>query len=90
MTLATFIKKKPQLLSYANNFSELSEDAAVEATLKNGDWDDVLQLIKILGVKNTAKIFRRQLRQAGNNYSERGAHYFRLYFNKYAPVRRKK
>lgn len=86
MTINDFIKKRSYLIWYTKNFSNLSEASIVEAVLNYGDWEDVQGLIKILGIKKVAKIFREKSKPSKmkrQNYRERAKNYFSLYFNKY-------
>lgn len=88
MTLATFIKQRPYLIWWTKNYDQLGAEPIVEATLNYGDWDDVQTLIKILGIKKVAKIFRaksKPSKMGRQNYFPEVVHYFNLYFNKYAP-----
>ncbi|TSC95166.1 MAG: hypothetical protein CEN87_178 [Parcubacteria group bacterium Licking1014_1] len=85
MTIQDIIRKKPYLIWYVKNYDSLDESAIVEAVLNYGDWDDVQQLIKLLGVKKTAKIFRKQISGFRTNYRSEVKNYFKLYFDKYAP-----
>lgn len=78
------IKNKPYLIWYTKNYDKLSNEAVVEAVLNYGDFDDVKKLIKILGIKNVAAIFRKQTRGPRCNYDVKIKHYFSLYFKKYA------
>lgn len=85
--LRDFIAARPHLIWYSKDYDALGETPIVEHTLNYGDWNDVQELIKILGMEEVAKIFRKQMitgRQRGNYYPET-AHYFSLYFDKYAP-----
>lgn len=66
------------------SFSKLSNEVIVEAVLNYGDFDEVQKMIKILGMKEAARIFRKQLKQKRNNYRPEIKNYFKLYFNKYA------
>jgi hypothetical protein len=84
MTLQKFIKSRPHLVWFTKNYDELDDQVVVEAILNYGDWDDVKKVIKILGIKKTAKIFRKQVRHKRCNYRPEIKHYFTLYFNKYA------
>ncbi|MFH1947017.1 MAG: hypothetical protein ABIJ23_02580 [Candidatus Magasanikbacteria bacterium] len=84
MTLEKFLKSKPYLIWYVKDISKVSPEAVVEAVLNYGDWDDVQKLIKILGMKKTAKIFNRQSSQRRCNYHPKTKNYFSLYFKKYA------
>jgi len=87
MTIQNFIKKRPHLIWYVKNPGNLSEDSIVEHTLNYGDWNDVQTLFKILGIKKTARIFRKKSKPSKigrQNYEPKVINYFNLYFNKYA------
>ena len=87
MTLASFIKKRRHLIWYTKNYDKLSEEAIVEAVLNYGNWDDVQKLIKILGMKRVAEIFRNKSKPGKwgrQNYRPEIKNYFELYFGKYA------
>jgi len=79
-----FIKDRPYLIWYVKNLENLSDESIVEHTLNYGGWDDVQKLIKILGIKRIAAIFKKQVNRRRCNYHEKSKHYFKLYFNKYA------
>lgn len=85
MTIQDIIRKKPYLTWYTKNYDSLDENAIVEAVLNYGDWDDVQKIIKILGIKKVAKIFRKQISGFRTNYDDKTKNYFKLYFNKYSP-----
>lgn len=83
--LTKFIKRRKHLIWYVRDYDALNAEAIVEATLNYGDWDDVQKLIKILGIKKMAKIFRKQAKQKKRcNYYPEVKNYFKLYFQKYA------
>ncbi|OGF70169.1 hypothetical protein A3H65_02340 [Candidatus Giovannonibacteria bacterium RIFCSPLOWO2_02_FULL_45_14] len=82
--LNNFIKKRRHLIWYVEDFDCLSEEAIVEGVLNYGDFDDVKELISILGIKRVSTIFRKQLRHKRINYDPKTINYFRLYFNRYA------
>lgn len=84
MNIQDFIKKRPYFVWYTKNFNKLSPEAIVESTLNYGDFDDVKKLIFILGMRQTADIFRHQIRKKRNNYRPEVKNYFELYFKKYA------
>lgn len=84
MKINDFIKKRPYLIWYTKNFSGLSSEAIVESVLNYGNFDDVNKMISILGIKKTANIFRKQIRQKRKNYRPEIENYFQLYFKKYA------
>lgn len=83
MTFKNFIKKRRYLVWHVKDPENLSPEAIVEAVLNYGNWDDVQTLIKIIGIKKTARIFRKQMRGWRTNYYPQIQHYFKLYFNKY-------
>jgi len=84
MTISEFIKKRPSLVWHTKEYDKLSKEVIVEAVLNYGDWDDVQKLIKIIGIKEMAEIFRKQTSGFRTNYRPEVSNYFRLYFNKYA------
>ncbi|PIP51393.1 hypothetical protein COY43_01460 [Candidatus Berkelbacteria bacterium CG_4_10_14_0_8_um_filter_35_9_33_8] len=86
MTIHDFIKKRKYLIWYVSDYDALNAESIVEATLNYGDWDDVQELIKILGIKKVAKIFREQTnpKRMRCNYYKLTKNYFTLYFNRYA------
>lgn len=87
MTIHDFIKKRKYLIWWVKDYDKLKAESIVEATLNYGDWDDVQALIKILGIKKTAKIFRAKSKPSKigrQNYHAATKHYFTLYFNKHA------
>lgn len=87
MTIHDFIKKRKHLIWYVKDYDKLSDDSIVEAVLNYGDWDDVQTLIKIMGIKKVAKIFRAKSKPGKwgrTNYRPEIKNYFQLYFNKYA------
>lgn len=82
--LNTFIKARPHLVWYVGDVSKLSEASIVENTLNYGTWQDVSELLALLGTEEVAKTFTRQAAQARNNYRPEIANYFQLYFSRYA------
>ena len=79
-----FIKKRPYLVWYTKNYDNLSKEAIVEAVLNYGSFDDFKKIIKILGIKKTAAIFKKEAGQKRCNYRPEIKNYFNLYFKKYA------
>ncbi len=76
---------------YVKDLGKLSDESIVEHVLNYGDWDDVQKMIKILGIKKTAKIFREKSKKSKmgrTNYRPEIINYFSLYFNKYACEKR--
>lgn len=84
MDIHDFIKKRKYLIWYVKDYDKLDNEAIVEAVLNYGDWDDVQEMIKILGIKKVARIFNKQISYKRINYDDKVKNYFKLYFNKYA------
>ena len=89
MTIQEFIKKRPHLIWYVakDKLGGLGEESIVEHVLNYGNWRDVQEVIKILGLRRTAEIFRRKSapdKFGRQNYRPEIKHYFELYFNKHA------
>jgi hypothetical protein len=87
MTLGDFVRERKYLFWSTKNYDGLSNGAVVEGILNYGNWDDVQTMIKILGIKKTAQIFRRQStpdKFGRQNYRPEVKNYFQLYFQKYA------
>ena len=87
MTMHAFIKERKHLIWWVSDYDALDDAAIVEATLNYGDWNDVQTLVRILGLKEVARIFReksRPSRVGRQNYRPEVKNYFTLYFNKYA------
>ncbi|MBU0722154.1 hypothetical protein KKA93_01700 [Patescibacteria group bacterium] len=85
--IINFIKKRPYLIWYVKNYERLNDESIVEHTLNYGDWNDVQTLIKIMGIKEMAKIFRKKSKPSKmgrQNYFLNVKNYFNLYFRKYA------
>jgi hypothetical protein len=84
MSLKNFIKNRPYLFWYIKDKEKISPEVAVEQILNFGDFNDVKLLIKIIGLKKTAAIFRAQSGKKRSNYRPEIKNYFTLYFNRYA------
>ena len=85
--LADFIEARKELVWYVKNPRNLDDDAIVEAVLNYGDWNDVQEMIEIMGIENAAAAFRRTSKPdkfRRTNYYPEVTNYFELYFNKYA------
>lgn len=87
MAIHDFIKERKHLVWHVKDYDALDDASILEATLNYGDWSDVQELIKILGIKKAARIFRAKAKPsvAGrSNYRPEVAQYFERYFNAYA------
>jgi hypothetical protein len=79
-----FAKKRPYLFWSTNNYKNLSPAVVLENTLNFGDFDDVKEVVKLIGLKKSAAIFKKQISGKRINYRPEIANYFKLYFKKYA------
>ncbi|MFA6376889.1 MAG: hypothetical protein WCX69_05835 [Candidatus Paceibacterota bacterium] len=79
-----FIKKRPGLVWSTMQYDKLSEEAIVEAVLNYGNFKDVNEIIRILGIKRVAEIFKQEANQKRCNLRPEVRNYFNLYFKKYA------
>jgi len=79
-----FIKRRPHLIWYVKDLDALNEESIVEHVLNYGDWQDVQEMIKILGIKKITEIFNKQINQRRANYDKKIMNYFKLYFARYA------
>jgi hypothetical protein len=79
-----FIKKRPGLVWSTRQYDKLSEEAIVEAVLNYGNFKDVNEIIKILGIKRIFEIFKEKSGQKRCNLRPEVKNYFTLYFKKYA------
>ena len=85
MTHKKFVKKRPYLFWSVKNPDQLSESALVEGVLNYGDFDDINDLKKLIGIEKMASIFATQIQKKRSNYSPKIKHYFSLYFKTHAP-----
>ncbi len=79
-----FAKKRPYLFWSTNNYKNLSPAVVLENTLNYGNFDDVKEALKVIGLKKSAAIFKKQISGKRVNYRPEIANYFKLYFKKYA------
>lgn len=73
MTRQDIIEKNKHLFWYINKekLPELSNDVLVEFIFNYGQWEDIKDLIKILGFKELKKVFNNiKGRQKGNYIPE--------------------
>jgi hypothetical protein len=84
MTLAEFIKQRKPLIWYTDNYDNLGPESITEAVLNYGNFDDINELKKIIGIKKMAEIFKKLADQKRTNLRPEIIHYFTLYFKKYA------
>ena len=86
-TIGDFVRKRKYLFWSTKNYDGLSNEAVVEGILNYGDWDDVQELISLLGMKEVARVFRHKStpdKFGRQNYRPEIIRYFNLFFNKHA------
>ncbi len=81
-----FIRKHSALFWYIpeDKKEDLSPDVVVEFILNYGTLEDIKDLIKILGIEETARIFFAAEGRRKLNYFPEIYNFFSLYFKKYA------
>lgn len=83
-TVKNYIKRRKYLFWSTNDYSNVSDELALENILNYGDFDDVKEIITILGSQKAGSIFFKQVKSKRCNYRPEIANYFKLYFGKYA------
>ena len=83
--IKAFINEKKSLFWYIpeNEKENINQEALVEFILNFGNDKDVKRLFELIGIKETANIFRNQIKSSRNNYFKQVTHYFNLYFLKH-------
>lgn len=79
-----FLKNNSGLWWWVKDVKKLSDEALLEGVLNYGEWSDVLEIFKILGIKKAAAIFKAQTERERVNYRPKTLNYFKLYFQEYA------
>ncbi|MCX6723813.1 MAG: hypothetical protein NT155_01400 [Candidatus Staskawiczbacteria bacterium] len=82
--LKKYMRERKHLVWYVKDPENLGEESIIEHTLNYGGWDDVQKLIKIIGIKKMAEIFRKQTSGFRTNYDDKTKNYFNLYFEAHA------
>jgi len=70
-----------------NKKKDISHALLVETILNYGDWEAVKEMIRILGMENTAAIFFDSINASDRkkgNYHELTVHYFTIFFSRNA------
>ena len=84
-----FIREHSNLFWYTpeDKKEEISHEFLVETILNYGDLDAVKQLLKLIGIKKTARIFFDSIQLSDRrkgNYHELTINFFTLFFRRYA------
>ena len=84
--IKAFIRKHSSLFWYIpeDKKEDISEDILVEFILNYGSLEDVKELFRIMGIKETAKVFYQAEGRKKLNYYPEVYNFFDLYFKKYA------
>ena len=85
--LKQFITERKHLVWWVKDPGKLGPESIVEAVLNYGNWEDVQELIRIMGIEQVAKIFRENSKPSAmgrHNYRPEIKQYFDLYFQKHA------
>ncbi|MEM9884543.1 MAG: hypothetical protein AAF849_01535 [Bacteroidota bacterium] len=87
--IALLVKKCGYLFWWMSEEAKarLSPDSWVESILSYGTEEQITLLFDVVGLKNTAEIFRRQTApdKMRINYKDRTKYFFNLYFDRHVP-----
>lgn len=84
LSLNEYIKRKPLIAWYVNDYSKLSEESILENILNNGTWDDFVFAVKTLGMKRCNEIFNQLQHKKRTNLRPQTINFFNLYFKRHA------
>lgn len=84
MTLMDFVRSRSYLFWSNPDLRNLSDETIVEQALNYGDFDDVKELLKLMGTQKVAAIFGKLANRKRTNFAPAIKHYFTLYFQRYA------
>lgn len=79
-----FLENRPYLLWWTKDYQGISQAAIVESVLNYGNWQDVQTVFRLIGLKESANIFKKQIKNKRHNYRPKTKNYWQLYFKKYA------
>lgn len=86
MTRAEFIEKNKHLFWYINpnKLQNISNEVLVEFIFNYGQWEDVKELVKLLGFKELKRVFDETQERNINNYFPEMYDLFQRIILKYA------
>ncbi len=82
--LQKIIKQKPYLAWDIKNAGNLSDESSLEHILAYGDWDDIQEAEKLIGISEMKSLFEKLIQKKRKNLKPRTILYFQNYFAKYA------
>jgi len=82
--LQAILQRKPYLAWYIRDKKTLSDQSALEHILSYGDWEEVMEAEKLLGISGMKALFDKIRSKRRVNLKPRTLNYFRNYFSKYA------
>ena len=87
MTRAEFIEKNKHLFWYIkkDKIQDIGNEVLVEFVFNYGTWDDVKQLIKIIGFQELKIVYEATTERKIGNYMPEMYNYLSLIVAKYAP-----
>ena len=77
-------KKKPYLVWDISHTAKLSERSALEHVLNYGDWDDVMEMERLMGIQRMKEVFEDIKNKKRVNLRPSTVNYFTEYFARYA------
>ena len=80
-----YIAKRSSLFWSVGDLSKVSDILLVETILNYGSWEDVKELIQLLGISRTATLFKNTTEgRVRDNYFPEVKNFFKLYFTRHA------
>ena len=81
---ADYIAKRSALFWSVGDLSKLTDVLLVETILNYGSWEDVKELIQVLGLSRTAILFRSSTEgRIRDNYFPEVKNFFTLFFKRH-------
>ncbi|OGM24632.1 hypothetical protein A2962_01620 [Candidatus Woesebacteria bacterium RIFCSPLOWO2_01_FULL_39_61] len=82
--LQKILQNKPYLAWYVKNRSTLSDVSTLEHILSYGNWDDILEAEKTVGISKMKSLFQEIASKKRVNLKPQTLNFFQNYFDKYA------
>jgi len=79
------IRQDPSLIWYTKSYDTLDIRSVVEAVLNYGTWQQTQDLIRILGMDQTAELFAWHNSRPRSNLHKLARNYYLHYFTRHAP-----
>ena len=79
--ITNILSENKELFWDVSNLNALSEESIEERFLQYGNWKNILDLIKIFGIKKFTKIYVDIRTKSRSNLSKKTINFFNLYLD---------